>query len=278
VRRDRNGRRPDVFVRDTIRGTTELVSVSSGERQGNAESGRPSVSADGRYVAFSSRASNLVRGDRNRADDCFVRDLRRRTTVRVSVGSDGVEATEPPWWDWDNDFNGGCRISGRGRHVLFDSPASNLVRGDSNAVAAPSPEGTPEYGPDTGRDAFVHNLRRRTTRRVSLAPSGDQLDGSSYGAAISANGRFVAFNAETPTLIPSANEVGQHIGAFVRDVRRGSLHRVDLSNTGATANRYTAGLSLSADGRLVALQSYATNFLPGDRNDAADIFVRGPLR
>ena len=61
VRRDRNGRRPDVFVRDTIRGTTELVSVSSGERQGNAESGFPSVSADGRYVAFSSRASNLVR-------------------------------------------------------------------------------------------------------------------------------------------------------------------------------------------------------------------------
>src|SRR5262249_18468776 len=116
----------DVFVSDRLTGTIERVSVASDGTGANEWSGDFGlcVSADGRYVAFASLASNLVPGDTNGYWDVFVRDRQTGTTERVSVASDGTGA--------DSDSYGGLAISADGRFVAFSSRATNLVPGDTN--------------------------------------------------------------------------------------------------------------------------------------------------
>src|SRR5262249_11437148 len=132
-----------VFVRDLQGGTTELVSVDSSGGQANSESHHPSISADGRYVAFYSYAWNLVPPDNNGAFDVFVRDRQSGTTTRVSVDSSGAQA---------NGHSVNPSISADGRYVAFESRASNLVAGDTNLTD----------------DIFVHDLQSGMTTRVSV--------------------------------------------------------------------------------------------------------------
>ena len=165
---DTNGQ-VDVFVRDTVAGRTTLVSVGAGGVQGNGESRPGSISADGRYVAFDSLASNLFPGDTNNYPDVFVRDLRSGRTTVVSVGLNGPADLGGFYPD----------ISADGRHVAFVSHATNLVPGDTN---------------DT-QDIFVRNLDTRHTERVSLTAEGRQSDLPSGDPSISGNGRVVAFTA-----------------------------------------------------------------------------------
>src|SRR5207244_8060019 len=113
----------DVFVHERDTGTTERVSVSTGGNEGNDASQTPSISADGRYVAFFSHASNLVSGDSNGTWDVFAHDRQTGVTERVSVASDGAEA---------NAQSLACCISADGRYVAFESDASNLVPDDTN--------------------------------------------------------------------------------------------------------------------------------------------------
>jgi len=110
-------------VHDRLNGTTELVSLSTGGAQASTGAGGPSISSDGRFVAFSSSASNLVTGDTNATVDVFVRDRQLGTTERVSLTADGAQATF-----------GGVRssISSDGRHVAFTSGSTDLVAGDTN--------------------------------------------------------------------------------------------------------------------------------------------------
>ena len=132
-----------MFVYDRQTGTTTRVSVRSNGKQANRRSEEPAISADGRYVAFYSKANNLVRGDTNHAPDVFVHDRRTGTTSRVSVPTRGRQA---------NDASGVPSISADGRYVAFSSSASNLVGGDTNEEA----------------DAFVHDRRSGRTSRVSV--------------------------------------------------------------------------------------------------------------
>ena len=123
------------YFRDRLTGITERVSVGPGGIQGDSGSclvrtregnfgGRPSISASGRYVAFTSNATNLVEGDNNSAFDVFVHDRRTATTERVSVGLFGFEAN-----------GNSARLSiSRRRFVAFESFASNLVEGDTNGT------------------------------------------------------------------------------------------------------------------------------------------------
>src|SRR2546428_46318 len=142
---------PDIFVRNRLTGTTERVSVSSSGAQANGNSGfldgmgGPSISADGRYVAFDSEASNLVKGDTNGAADVFVRDRLTGTTERVSLATDGTQG---------NGFSTHPAISADGSRVAFDSSANTLVQPDTN----------------TSLDVFVHDRTTGTTARVSDAP------------------------------------------------------------------------------------------------------------
>ena len=173
VAHDTNNQR-DVFVRDTRTGRTRLVSVGVGGAQGNGESREGSISADGRYVAFNSFATNLVPGDTNNSPDVFVRDLRTGRTTLASAGPNGLAdngAHQP-------------EISADGKHVVFTSGSTNLVADDTNGT----------------EDVFVRDLVTRRTDRISVGASGEQLDLYSREPTISGNGRYAVFVTAASTV------------------------------------------------------------------------------
>ncbi|MEG4277568.1 calcium-binding protein [Microcoleus sp. MON1_C1] len=242
----------DIFVRDLLTNTTTRVSVDSAGNPGNGESYLPSISGDGRFVAFASDAANLVPGDTNGSRDVFVRDLSTNTTTRVSVdsaGNQGNGISNPPLSK--------PSISADGRLVAFASAATNLVPGDTN----------------NSQDIFVRDLLTNTTTRVSVDSAGNQAIGNSFSTSISANGRFVAFSSLAFNLVPG--DTNNTTDVFVRDLFTNTTTRVSVSSTGNQGNIFTSSFpSISADGRLVAFVSDATNLAPGDTNNRNDIFVR----
>ncbi len=245
---DTNGT-ADIFVRDRLNGVTERVSVATGGTQGNSNSWYPSISADGRYVAFTSLATNLVPGDTNGTWDIFVHDRQSGATERVSVATGGAQG---------NSASGIPSISRNGRYVAFESMASNLVPGDTNNF----------------QDVFVRDLRSGTTERVSVATGGTQSSGNAGWASISSDGRYVAFNSTAADLVP-----GDTNGAwddFVHDRLSGTTERVSVATGGAQGDGYSGIASISGDGRYVAFMSGASNLVPGDVG-YEDVFVRDRL-
>jgi Tol biopolymer transport system component len=236
----------DVFVHDRQTGVTERVSVDSSGVEGNGWSSGPSVSANGRYVAFGSYADNFVPGDTNLAFDVFVHDRQSGITERVSVNSSGIEASS---------HSGSSAISADGRYVAFESGAKNLVPGDTNGE----------------RDIFVHDRQTGVTERVSVNSSGGQGNNDSYSASISSDGRYVAFNSGAKNLVPG--DTGRANDVFVHDRQTGVTERVSVNSLGAEGNRDSSGSAISADGRYVAFQSSSDNLVPGDTNSMRDIFV-----
>lgn len=245
--------REDVFVRDTVANTTIRVSISTGGTAGNGNSSYPTISSDGRYVAFESTATNLVTGDGNGLSDIFVRDLVTNTTTRVSVTNGGAEASGGDSYD--------PAISGNGRYVAFASYADNLVSGDTNG----------------DEDVFVRDLTGNTTLRASVRDDEGQTSGGiAYNPAISYDGHYVAFGSNAPNLhSPDTN--GSH-DIFLRDTVAGTTRLVSISLTGGTGVGPTLSNSthaaVSQDGRFVAFQSFANNLIAGDTNGAREIFVR----
>jgi Tol biopolymer transport system component len=253
---DTNGA-TDVFVHDRVSGRTERVSVASDGAQGNSDSYLGQISADGRYVVFSSYASNLVPGDTNGAVDIFVRDLSAGTTERVNVSSSGMQA----WPLFQGEFD--CGISADGRYVAFWSDATNLVPGDSN--------GSP--------DVFVHDRRTGTTELVSVSSNGTQQRLDFYDGLycwISADGRFVSFNTPAGNLAPG--DVNDWFDVFVHDRVSGTTELVTVNSAGVQGNQYGFGGAMSADGRYVSFVSPSTNLVPGDTNGTNDEFVRDRLQ
>jgi hypothetical protein len=239
----------DVFVRDRSTGVTERVSVDSSGVEGTYYSWQPSISSDGRFVAFSSGASNLVAGDTNNAFDVFVHDRSTGGTDRISLDSSGNEANGSSQWP---------SISSDGRFVAFSSDASNLVAGDSNGK----------------RDVFVRDLQTGTTERVSVDSSTAQGDGDSgYGGfAISGNGLVVAFASDASNLV--AGDSNGKRDVFVHDRVSGATERMSVDSAGTQSDASSGGASLSADGSIVAFDSDATNLVGNDTNGKRDVFVR----
>jgi Tol biopolymer transport system component len=165
----------DVFVHDNLSGDTQRLSVNSAGGQANDGSYAPRLSADGRYVAFSSFATKLVPGDTNGQPDIFVHDRQTGETRRVSVSSYGGQA---------NSGSGYQTISADGRYVGFASFATNLVAGDTR-----------------GSQAYVHDLQTGATRRVSVNNAGVAANGDSYNTTLSADGRYVAFDSGASDLV-----------------------------------------------------------------------------
>lgn len=249
----------DIFVQDRNTGSTERVSVDSSGVQGNAKSEQPSISADGRYVAFVSAASGLVAGDTNGVRDVFVRDRTTGTTTRVSADSSGAQGNDKS--DWPS-------ISGDGRYVAFASVATNLVLNDTNHV---------NFGCGTGNfnqcyDTFVHDRTTGTTTRVSVMSSGAQAQCCSYEPSISADGRYVAFRSGSPDLVSGDTNLKDDI--FLHDRTTGSTTRISVSSSGGQANLESSMPEISDDGRYVAFSSMASNLEPGDLNGNGDVFVR----
>jgi len=245
VSSDTNGK-VDVFVRDTSLGTTERVSISSSEAQVNGSSGSASISADGRYVAFESKATNLVTGDTNGKTDIFVRDRALGTTVRVSVTSSEAQV---------NGDSGAPSISADGRYVAFQSDATNLVSGDTNGRS----------------DIFVRDLVDGTTTRVSITDAEAQANSGSMWPSISADGRYVAFQSDATNLWGVDNNGVTDI--YFRDRTAGKTGRVSANNEGTLGNDGSWNPSISGDGSYIAFQSDASNLVSGDTLGYSDIFV-----
>jgi Tol biopolymer transport system component len=235
----------DIFVHDRFTGATVLASVDSLGAQTNRISTHPSISADGRLVAFDSWASNLVAGDTNELSDVFVHDFGTGGTIRASVGSTGAEAigrSEFP------------ALSGDGRYVAYESNATNLVPGDVNFM----------------RDVYVHELASGITTRVSLSSAGVQGNDHSWDASISRDGRFVAFSSGNRLVSGDT----RNYDVFVRDRQLGTTTRASVDSHGAQASNDSFSPSISPDGRRVAFDSGAANLVPTDTNGFIDVFVR----
>ena len=235
----------DVFVRDRVLGTTRLVSVATSGESGNGASLQPTISADGRYVAFASAATDLVPGGSN-AGEVFVRDLQAGTTELASVSSTGEEADRGA---------GEPMISADGRYVAFASNADNLTQ-------------LPTLGQDL---VFVRDRQAAATKLVSLSTEGVVANNASGAPSISADGRFVAFRSTATNLWPVSNGKRQ---VYVRDQQANTLDLVSQSNGGAISDDECYLPAVSADGRLVVFQSRGSNLVPGDTNGVDDTFLR----
>ena len=246
---DTNGR--DIFVHDRETGTTARVNVASDGSQADNIGQYPDISDDGRYVAFSSPAQNLVPGDTNGQDDVFVHDRQTGTTERVSLGPGGLEA---------NDASITPSISGDGRYVAFTSRATNLVAGDEN----------------DDWDVFVHDRATGTTELVSQASDGTPGDHSSgwFGAGrgrISADGRYVVFGSLASNLVPGDENLVDDV--FLRDRMLGTTERVSVATDGTEGNGHSTYPDVSDEGRYVVYQSDAGNLTEDDTNSTSDVFL-----
>jgi len=251
VRGDRNNF-DDVFVRDLVARTTRTVSVSSAGRVANQGSTWPKISAKGRFVAFSSSASNLVAADTNRGMDVFVRDRVARTTRMISVRPNGSQVRKQSHAN---------AISATGRFVVLQSRADLAGSGDTDQLS----------------DVFVYDRRAGRSRRVSVSSTEEAGNLSAHGGSISADGRYVVFWSNSSNLV--SPDVNGGPDAFVRDRATGTTRLVDQNSLGEQPNDARMGNPfLSADGRFVVLTTSADNMVPDDTNFAYDAFVRGPLQ
>ena len=239
--------RADVFVHDRATGDTERVSVSSSGAQAAFGSSRePAISADGRFVAFHSTASDLAPGDENNLDDVLVHDRETGETELLS----------PSAVDFGSTGSDAVSISADGRFVAFESTYDDLVPGDDN----------------DSDDVFVTDRQTDTTERVSVDSAGAEAEESSFDASISADGRLVAFISNSGDLVSGDNN--GDADAFVHDRETGVTSRVSVSDGGLQADAGSSRIAISPDGRLAAFSSRATNLVAGDTNDAGDVFVR----
>ncbi|HEV7732606.1 MAG TPA: hypothetical protein VGR62_10615 [Candidatus Binatia bacterium] len=240
----------DVFLRDVALHTTTRLSLGPNGVQTNGGNRFPTMSDDGRWVAFQSYASNVVLGDTNDREDIYVLDRRTGQTTRVGQPSEGQS----------NDDSLGPQISPNGRYLAFESDASNLVPGDTNGAI----------------DAFVVDRTRGTLVRASVSDAGVEGNLQSRSPIVSSNGRWVLFLSAADNLV--AGDTNHVFDSFLHDLRRGETRRVSVSSNGTEGNFGSSRGTLDPKGRYVAFGSHANNLVAGDTNAAADVFVRDLAR
>ena len=250
VPNDSNGSQNDVMVYDRLKKKTTRASKSSKGVQGPLSSSLSDISADGRFVVWDSKSENLVGSDSNGFGDIFIRDRKKKKTRLISVRSDGGQS---------NGNSARATVSANGRFVAFQSDATNLVDGDDN---------------DT-RDVFVHDRKKKKTRRVSVSTKGVEGDFGSNTPSISNDGRFIAFNSSARNLVNGdSNNSGD---VFVRDRVKKKTRRVGLRQNGGQIPFGATNVAISGDGRFVSFTT-KSNLGSKDTNDKTDAFRRGPLR
>ncbi len=251
---DVNGFVRDVFVWDRLSGAIRLEDKSSSGVQGNSQCLGVAISHDGRFVAFSSDADNLVSGDTNGRRDVFVRDRSNATTRRVSVSSLGLQGnggSELGWLDFVP-----RALSADGRFVAFHSDATNLVAGDTNMA----------------RDIFVHDLLSAETTRINVATGGGQSSAfsDSYWYSITGDGRFVVFYTTATNLAPNDPA---NFDVYLRDRWNDETRWLSVGPSGQPGNSNSHRPTITPDGQHVSFSSFADNLVPGDTNGWHDIFV-----
>jgi len=249
---DSNGM-SDIFIKDTRTGAVTLASSGTGGERGDDYSDDPAISADGRFVAFMSDASNLVADDTNGRTDIFLKDMQTGALVRVSTDASGGQGN-------DTSGFGSLAISVDGRYVAFDSGAANLVPGDENGK----------------RDIFLKDTQTGAVSLVSTDAAGAQGTEDSYkSVTLSADVRLVSFSSDAPNLVPGdTNTTSGKTDIFVKDTQTGAITRVSTNTAGVQSNGKSDLASISADGLFIAFVSEAGNLIPDDTNKKADIFLK----
>jgi Tol biopolymer transport system component len=240
----------DVFAR-AQGGPVVRVSVAADGGQANGVSFQPDISGDGRFVAFTSIASNLVPDDTNGQPDVFIRDLKANTTRRVSLSDAGGEG---------RGRSSAPAVSADGAVVVFESAAPDLVVGDTNGVA----------------DVFARVLTTGRTERVSRSSAGIQQDRgvpAPFTAApdISGDGRYVAFDTEARSLY--RQDTNRRSDIYLHDRREDTTTLVSASSFNVQGNNDSVTPRITPNGRFVTFQSFATNLVPDD-GPREDLFVR----
>jgi Tol biopolymer transport system component len=234
----------DVFLRDRQTGTTTLISRSRTGTSGNGVSTNASISADGRYMVFTSAATDLVTGDTNGAIDIFWVDRQAPEDQQIKLvsRSANAESLNPV-------------MSSDGLFVAFTSGASNLVSGDTNGL----------------QDVFIWNSQTDT---VTVVSRGSAIsNGTSEQAVISANGQYVAFVSDASNLV--IDDTNGKKDVFVWDRNSNSITLVSRNTSGAIADGDSYQPSLSQNGRVIAFTSIATNLSAGTETSIdEDVFVR----
>ncbi len=290
-----NNNTSDIFLRDLTAQRTTRISVASDGGDANDASFRPAISGDGAFIAFCSRATNLVQNGGSRAASAF---LFERATgkiaripidappgptngcQRVAIDSDGrvvtvanLSGAMSDVYTYDrasgttdrltttaDGSSGiyGLAISGDGQTVAFDSTATNLVSNDTNR----------------SRDVFVETLGNRTTTRVSVRSDGSQLpaDSGTSGVAISGDGRFVVFGSVANEVVPG--DSNGHEDVFRHELANGQTTIVSVTPDGQPANGSSYAPDINADGSVVAFASLAYNITAADSNREPDVFER----
>jgi hypothetical protein len=265
----------DVFVRDVVAGTTQRVSVSSGGAQANDGSYGPvDISADGRFVLFSSDATNLVANDTNDFTDVFLRDRQRHTTrivphVTIDVGGSWVMSGNGRFFAYgppghSNEIGWYDRATGR---VI-----TTTVGGDESGVSGISDDGRTVLAGGSDGPRIWKPFRDRLVR-FDQARDGTFANAPVYAGALSADGRWVMFTTAASNLVPGDTNGAEDV--FVRNRATGRTSRISVGMTDRRqANRASSGLGLSAHGRYRLFASKASNLIRGDTNQRADVFVR----
>ena len=243
---DTNGK-ADIFVRDVVTGATSRVSTDSTGRQANNTSFDASIAPGGGFVALSSLASNMVSGDTNGARDVFLKNLSTGKMTRASVTNGERQASSS---------SGLEDISANGRWVVFNSSASNLVKGDDNNKG----------------DVFVRDRIDGTTVRVSRRGATDG-NGDSFGAAISDDGSFIVFVSRATNLDAGTDDNGVTLDVFEYRAATKTVERVSADAAGGWTDGASYDAVIAGDGSVVAFASLATDIVPGDLDEVDDVFT-----
>ncbi len=237
---DDTNKQTDVFVRDLEGGTTLRASESASGSEGNFNSAAPSISPSGRFVAFSTRTTDLIPNDINGTWDVLVKDMQTGGIRNASVAADGTQSdgisASPSAAALDNGL------------AAFESDAANLVPGDTNGA----------------RDVFVHDFGTGNAVRASTAADGTQGNAASTQASISEDGRAVAFLSSATNLVPG--DTNGYADVFVKNLDTGAIRLVSVSSEGVAANFASGGPRLSQDGSTVLFSTAASNLVPTDAN------------
>jgi len=237
----------DIFVYDRMQATTERISVNNAGDEANADSFFPQISSDGRYISFTSFADNLVAGDNNLRYDVFLYDRTTSTVEIVSVTSLDESADNHSFFS---------SVSADGRYVAFESSASNLSPNDFNRRS----------------DVFLRDRSNQTTQRISLNSDGSSPIGASVSPKINSQGNFVVFSSVVDLLI--GTDTNRREDIYLYNITDNTLELISVDSDDNLADFGSANPSISADGRIVAFQSMATNLVPNDTNGLEDIFIR----
>ena len=286
----------DIFIYDRINHQTIIASKSSASINGNGNSNYPSISGDGRFIAFVSESDNLVNNDTNGFADIFVHDVMTNQTTRVSVASDGTQA---------NGASDDPSISSDGRYIAFLSYSSNLVNNNTNGtynvflhdmqthettLISIRDDGAGMSGDmptisSTGnfvvyrsqypfgylQSIYLHNTQTGETIRVSKSYTGGVPNGDSAWPSISANGDYVAYVSSASDIVDW--DTNGYKDVFVYDKSRDETYLITIGYDGSTSNGDSYSAAISSDGTSIALYSVANNLVPNEKNNREDIFV-----